>query len=115
DPRYGETRYAVEVARHLTSAHRSFTLRPSAVVDRPKLAAVFGEPFGDSSALATYYLARETRKHVKVALSGDGGDELFGGYDRYRAMKLSESLRRLPFPLRTIAGSFLWQCLPGTH
>jgi asparagine synthase (glutamine-hydrolysing) len=65
------------------------------VSDLPKLAALFGEPFADSSALPTQYLARETRRHVKVALSGDGGDELFGGYDRYRAIELSMRLEKL--------------------
>jgi asparagine synthase (glutamine-hydrolysing) len=115
DPLYDESKYAEEVARHLGTTHKNFIVDFNAAEELPKLARVFGEPFGDSSALPTHYLSRETRKHVKVALSGDGGDELFGGYDRYRAMKLSESLRRLPFPLRTIAGSILWQCLPGTH
>src|SRR5438105_13783099 len=70
----------------------AFKVRPDAAADLPKIAAAFGEPFGDSSALPTYYLARETRQHVKVALSGDGGDELFGGYDRYREMAVSQKL-----------------------
>ena len=98
DPRYDESGYAEEVAKHLGTAHHVFRVRPDAAEDLPKLAAVFGEPFADSSALPTHYLARETRKHVKVALSGDGGDELFGGYDRYRAMQLGGRLRMLaPF------------------
>jgi asparagine synthase (glutamine-hydrolysing) len=90
---YDETPYAAAVAKHLGTEHRQFTVRPDAAADLPKLAKVFGEPFGDSSALPTHYLSRETRQHVKVALSGDGGDELFGGYDRYRAMKLAQRLR----------------------
>ncbi len=115
DPLYDETKYAAEVAKHLGTKHKQFTVEFDAADDLPKLARVYGEPFGDSSALPTHYLSRETRKHVKVALSGDGGDELFGGYDRYRAMQLSESLRRLPFPLRAIASTRLWQLLPGKH
>src|SRR4029453_3304820 len=95
DPRYDETEYAAAVAKHLGTEHRKFVVQPNAAKDLPKLAAVFGEPFADSSALPTHYLARETRQHVKVALSGDGGDELFGGYDRYRAMRLGQRLRLL--------------------
>ncbi|MGH7214159.1 MAG: asparagine synthetase B family protein, partial [Tepidisphaeraceae bacterium] len=115
DPHYDETGYAGEVAAHLGTTHRQFTVRPDAAVDLPRLAEVFGEPFGDSSALPTHYLSRETRCHVKVALSGDGGDELFGGYDRYRAMALGERVRALPWPLSSIAESDWWQELPGTH
>jgi asparagine synthase (glutamine-hydrolysing) len=103
DPRYDETRWAAAVAEHLGTTHRQFIVRPDAAAELPALAAVFGEPFGDSSALPTHYLARETRRQVKVALSGDGGDELFGGYDRYRAMALSERAGKLP--------GFLWRAL----
>ena len=92
DPRYDESDHAAAVAKHLGTTHHTFRVTPDAIIDLPKLAAVFGEPFGDSSALPTHYLARETRQHVKVALSGDGGDELFGGYDRYRAMRLGRRL-----------------------
>jgi asparagine synthase (glutamine-hydrolysing) len=92
DPRYDESEYARKVAEYLGTEHHEFTVRPDAATDLPKLAAMFGEPFGDSSALPTHYLSRETRAHVKVALSGDGGDELFGGYDRYRAMLWAERL-----------------------
>jgi len=74
-------------------------VRPDAAEDLQKLAGAFGEPIADSSALPTHYLSRETRKHVKVALSGDGGDELFGGYDRYRAMRLIDRAGALPFRL----------------
>jgi asparagine synthase (glutamine-hydrolysing) len=94
DPRYDETQYALEVAKHLGTQHHQFIVHPSAAADLPAIAASFGEPFGDSSALPTYYLSRETRRHVKVALSGDGGDELFAGYDRYRALRLSANLRK---------------------
>ena len=72
----------------------------------------FDEPFADSSALPTYCLARATRRHVTVALTGDGGDELFAGYDRYRAMQLAASIDRLP-PVRGLFGSHAWQRLPS--
>jgi asparagine synthase (glutamine-hydrolysing) len=107
DPRYDESRYATTVAEHLKTEHLVFQITPSAAEDLPKIAGIFGEPFGDSSSLAVHYLSRETRKHVKVALSGDGGDELFGGYDRYRAMRLGGWLKPLSVlaPLaRTTAG-----------
>jgi asparagine synthase (glutamine-hydrolysing) len=92
DARYDESKFAETVAEHLGTTHHSFRVTPDVVTDLPKLAEVFAEPFGDSSAIPTHYLARATREFVKVALSGDGGDELFGGYDRYRAMKLSARL-----------------------
>src|SRR5262249_27814067 len=91
DPRYDAT----NVAARLGTTHRQFPVRPNVVDDLPKLTRVFGEPFADSSALPTHYLARETRNHVKVALSGDGGDELFGGYDRYRALTIGQSVANL--------------------
>lgn len=112
DPRYDETAYARRVAEHLGTQHYQFTVRPDAASDLPKLAAVFGEPFADSSALPTHYLARETRQHVKVALSGDGADELFGGYDRYRAMDFA---RRLPAVLKKLVGLSARVRLPASH
>ena len=107
DPRYDESGPAAAVAKHLGTEHQTFRVAPDAAADLPRLARVFGTPFGDSSALPTSYLARETRHYVKVALSGDGGDELFGGYDRYRAMRIGSRLRswglsRLP-SLRSIS------------
>lgn len=115
DRRYDETAYAAGVAQHLGTEHRQFIVKPDAAADLPRLAQVFGEPFGDSSALPTHYLSRETRKHVTVALSGDGGDELFCGYDRYRALALAERIYRLPRVLRGLMANRLWQHLPGQH
>jgi asparagine synthase (glutamine-hydrolysing) len=113
DRRYDETRFAAAVAKHLGTEHRQFVVRPNAAQDLPRLAAVFGEPFGDSSALPTHYLSRETRKFVKVALSGDGGDEMFGGYDRYRAMRLGAKVGSLPKGILQLAGA--GKRLPGSH
>src|SRR4029434_710766 len=100
--RYDETKYAAAVAEHLGTEHHAFTVKPNVIDDLPRLARVFGEPFADSSALPTHYLSRETRKYVKVALSGDGGDELFGGDDRYRAMAMAAKLDRLPGFVRNV-------------
>lgn len=115
DPRYDESQYARQVAERLGTRHHEFHVKPDAAEDLLKLAAVFGEPFADSSALPTHYLSRETRKHVKVALSGDGGDELFGGYDRYRAMAIAQRFSALPTPLQKMITARLWQMLPGVH
>ena len=94
EPRYDESRYARDVAAHLGTEHHELRVTPSVVEDLPLIAAAFGDPFADSSMLPTYYLARETRRAVTVALSGDGGDELFGGYDRYTAMRLAAGAGR---------------------
>ena len=114
DPRYDETRFAAAVARHLGTRHHEFRVTPDAAADLPRLAAVLGEPFGDSSILPTHYLSRETRRHVKVALSGDGGDELFGGYDRYRAVLLAARLRAVPAGVRAAVATAATR-IPGSH
>lgn len=92
---YDESMYATEVARHIGSNHRTLVADPNTDVvgDLQRLVALTGEPTSDSSLLPTYWLSRATRKFVKVALSGDGGDELFAGYDRYRAMRLLDRHR----------------------
>jgi asparagine synthase (glutamine-hydrolysing) len=114
-PEYDETGYARRVAEHLGTEHHELRVEPDGVEVLPKLMWHFDEPFGDSSAIPTYYLAEATRRHVTVALSGDGGDELFAGYDRYLAMRLGALADRLPGPLRWLVGSSLWQRLrtPG--
>lgn len=87
DPRYDETPFAREVAGHLDTDHHEFRIGPKVWEDVETIVRAFGEPFADSSAIPTYHLSRETRRHVTVALSGDGGDELFAGYDRYQAIR----------------------------
>src|SRR5439155_24747557 len=81
---FDESPHAERIAKHLGTRHRTFTGRPAMLEVLPTLVRHFGEPFGDSSALAVWLLARETRKHVTVVLTGDGGDEGFGGYNWYR-------------------------------
>ena len=75
-------------------------MRPDALEVLPTLVEHYGEPYADSSAVPTYYVAKETRKHVTVALNGDGGDESFAGYERYIAMGITEKYRRVPSFLR---------------
>ena len=84
---YDETPYAETVARSYWTEHQSFMMDYSLVRELPKLIWHYGEPYADSSALVTFALAREIRKHVTVALTGDGGDEMFLGYIRYNRFR----------------------------
>jgi asparagine synthase (glutamine-hydrolysing) len=97
---YSELQHARRVAAHVGADHHEFIVRPDALELLPTLVEHYGEPYADSSAIPTYYVARETRRHVTVALNGDGGDECFAGYERYAAMRLAESYRRVPSLLR---------------
>ncbi len=97
---FSELHHARRVAEHVGAEHHEFIVRPDAMEVLPLLVEHYGEPYADSSAIPTYYVARETRKHVTVALNGDGGDECFAGYERYAAMRLSERYRKLPGVLR---------------
>lgn len=85
DPRYDESRYAEQVARHLGTDHHTLDVAISPADDLVHLISTLGLPFGDSSILPTYWVSKAARQHVKVALAGDGGDELFLGYERYLA------------------------------
>jgi len=93
---FSELHHARRVAEHVGADHHEFIVRPDAVEVLPLLVEHYGEPYADSSAVPTYYVAKETRKHVTVALNGDGGDESFAGYERYIAMGLTEKYRRVP-------------------
>ena len=97
---FSELHHARRVAAHVDAEHHEFIVRPDALEVLPLLVEHYGEPYADSSAIPTYYVARETRKHVTVALNGDGGDESFAGYERYAAMQLAEKYRKLPKLLR---------------
>ncbi len=114
DPAFDESRFAALAARALGTDHHAFTVEPRAWETLPALAAQFDEPFADSSALPTWHVARETRKHVTVALTGDAGDELFAGYDRYRAVALAAWLDRLPDAPRAFLGGPLARVLPAS-
>jgi asparagine synthase (glutamine-hydrolysing) len=113
EPEYDETRYARLVAQRFGTQHEEFQVRPDAVAILPRLVWHYDEPLADSSALATWYLAQLTRQHVTVALAGDGGDELFAGYDRYRAVWLAGLVDRLPWARKLLAAR-CWQRLPAS-
>ncbi|MCK4463331.1 MAG: asparagine synthase (glutamine-hydrolyzing), partial [Candidatus Omnitrophica bacterium] len=93
---YSEIKYARKVAEHLGTDHSEFIVKPEILKILDKLVWHYNEPYGDSSCLPSYYVAKETREHVKVALNGDGGDESFAGYDRYKGARLSEMLDLAP-------------------
>ena len=98
---FDESRHAREVARHLGTDHHELTLEPSMLLDLiPRLPTLLDEPMGDASIIPTYLLSAFTRQHVKVALGGDGGDELFAGYPTLQAHRLAGYYNRAPRLLR---------------
>ena len=98
---FSELKYAKRVAEHVGAEYHEFIVKPDALEVLPTLVEHYGEPYADSSAIPTYYVAKETRKYVTVALNGDGGDESFAGYERHAAMRIAETYHRLPKILRT--------------
>lgn len=92
---------AAALAGHLGGRHHAAAVLPDPLRDAREVAVIFGEPFGDSSATPTLAVSRLARRHVTVALSGDGGDEVFGGYRRHRWHQMTEAVRRhIPATLR---------------
>ena len=100
---FDELRYARRIAELFGTDHHEFVVRPDAIEMLPKIVRHYGEPFADSSAIPSFYLAELTSQHVTVALNGDGGDESFAGYTRYVSNRLAAGLERLPAPLRRFA------------
>ena len=94
NPAYNELPFAREVARAFSTRHHEFMVTPLEMDALPQLVRHFGEPYGDFSALPMWRLAEETRKYVTVALSGDGGDELFAGYGRHRLFHVYNTFRQ---------------------
>jgi asparagine synthase (glutamine-hydrolysing) len=109
EPGYDEAQHAKAVAAHLGTDHTELYVTPREAIDVvPHLPEWFDEPFADSSQIPTYLVSAMTRKHVTVALSGDGGDELFAGYPRYHIIeKMWRTLAVAPRPLRGAVGSAL--------
>ncbi|HEX2211558.1 MAG TPA: asparagine synthase (glutamine-hydrolyzing) [Longimicrobium sp.] len=105
EERYNEARHAGAVAEHLGTDHTELYVTPRDALDVvPRIPEIYHEPFADASQIPTTLVAALARRHVTVALSGDGADELFGGYDHYRrAHALWRSIRWVPRPLRRAA------------
>lgn len=114
DADFNELKYAGNIARHFSTEHHEFIVRPKALEVLPLLVERYGEPYADSSAIPTYYVSRQTRKYVTVALNGDGGDESFAGYERYQAMALAERYNRFPSFLRDGLTQTIIRLLPDS-
>jgi asparagine synthase (glutamine-hydrolysing) len=111
---YSEISHARRIAERFGTEHHELIVRPDALEVLPTLVRHYGEPYADSSAVPTFYLARMAREHVTVALGGDGGDELFGGYRRYRAMQLAAALDPIPRAIRRGAWRLVRRVVPST-
>jgi len=97
--RRDERPYAREVAQRFSTRHQEFLVEPEGMAVFPELVRLYEEPYADSSALPSYYLAKMAREHVTVALNGDGGDENFAGYDRYTRYGKNRQLVQFLAPL----------------
>jgi asparagine synthase (glutamine-hydrolysing) len=98
---YSELPYARQVARHFGTEHQEFFVQPDLISVLPELVWAYDEPFADASMLPTYYVSKLAREHVTVALTGDGGDELFGGYVYYNREYM---IGRIPPLVRFLLG-----------
>lgn len=106
DPAFDESRYAAAVARHLGTRHTEMIVTDADAREViPELPRIYDEPFGDSSQIPTHLVCRMARREVTVALTGDAGDELFGGYNRYFwGPRIWKRLSMLPAPARSLLG-----------
>ena len=114
DPRFNELAHARRVAERYGCEHHEFEVHPSAIEILPSMAKHYGEPYADSSAIPSFYLAQLTRKHVTVALNGDGGDEAFAGYGWHYGGRLAERWQMIPAPLRSAAEAAISAILPAS-
>jgi asparagine synthase (glutamine-hydrolysing) len=111
DSRYNELPYARRIAHFISSFHHEFYVTIDSLDAIDKISRQYDEPFADSSAIPTYYVSKMASNHVKVCLSGDGGDELFGGYNWYMWVKNAQRIRRLFGGLSKVA-SYLSSGIP---
>ena len=109
---FNEARYAQVVAKHFGTDHHELLVEPDVLETVETLTTSLEEPFGDSSMLPTYYISRLARKHVTVALSGDGGDEIFAGYDRYAINLRRQAFGRIPHWARRLYREQFFPHLP---
>lgn len=111
---YDEAPFARAVAAHLRTNHFEMYVSPQEVIETiPHIPEIFDEPLADQSQVPTYLLAKLARQNVTVALSGDGGDELFGGYDRQIvAPKIEKIMHTIPYPIRVLIGRAVTLCPP---
>jgi asparagine synthase (glutamine-hydrolysing) len=104
---FDEREYARQASRQLGTDHHEAVVTPDALAILPQLIWHYDEPFGDSSAIPTMYLSKMTREHVTVALTGDAGDELFCGYERYRAARMTGQMDFVPRWMRQMMSSVI--------
>ncbi|MBU1005955.1 MAG: asparagine synthase (glutamine-hydrolyzing), partial [Candidatus Omnitrophica bacterium] len=109
---HSELKYAGIIAKRFNTEHHEYIVKPNAIDLLPKLVWHYNEPYADSSALPSYYVAQMTRQKVTVALNGDGGDENFGGYERFMAGRYAEILSKAPHFLRKRILTNLIKMLP---
>jgi asparagine synthase (glutamine-hydrolysing) len=106
EPGFNELPFAAALAKKYGTEHRELIVRPASVDLISKLVRHFDEPFGDSSAIPTYLVSEFAAQHVKVALTGDGGDELFAGYESFREVQRLRLLDHVPYALRALISRF---------
>src|ERR1700757_3713553 len=109
---FNEAEYARSVARKFGTDHHEMILEPDVVQTVQDLTSSLEEPFGDSSMLPTYYVSQMARRHVTVALSGDGGDEIFAGYDRYAIHLRRQIFERVPQRAWQLYRKYVYPSLP---
>ncbi len=109
DEKYNEAIYAKEIAEHLGTEHTElYITEEDAKGVIPKIPFIFGEPFADSSQIPTYLVSKMTREYVTVSLSGDGGDELFCGYNSYMSIdRLWDRIKQVPYGIRKLASELV--------
>ncbi len=112
DAAFDELPHARRVAAHLGTEHHEFVVRPDALGILDRLVWHFDEPFADPSAIPTWYVSEMARRHVTVVLSGDGGDELFGGYTRYQPHPRVQSFDRIAPGVGRAVAAAAWRALP---